>query len=81
MPDTQSYKPATGPEVISIIGQVDETILTRIIETGATPAEVLEAFTWTAADDQLGDELQRLPTGRVAAVYEILTEDEDEESP
>jgi hypothetical protein len=31
----------------------------RFIETGATPAEVLEAFTRTTADDQIGAELER----------------------
>jgi hypothetical protein len=81
MSETQLQRPATAEEVRSIVGPVDETVLARIVETGATPAEVLEAFTWTAADDRLGEELQRLPTGRVAQVYEILTEDDDEESP
>jgi hypothetical protein len=33
----------------------------RIVETEATPAEVLEALTWATADDQIGTELERRP--------------------
>jgi hypothetical protein len=50
----------------------------RIIETGASPAEVLEAFTWTTADDQIGTELERGPHGVVAQVCEILKLEEPE---
>ena len=50
----------------------------RIVETEATAAEVLEAFTWTTADDQIGTELERRPRGAVARVYEILKREEPE---
>ena len=48
----------------------------RILATGASPAEVLEAFTWVTADDQLGTELQHGRHGAVGAVYEILLQEE-----
>jgi len=47
----------------------------RIVATEATAAEVLEAFTWAAADDQIGSELERA-RGAVARVYEILKQEE-----
>jgi hypothetical protein len=53
-------------------------VVMRIIETGATPAEVLEAFTWATADDQIGTELDRGPRGVVAEVYDILKLEEPE---
>jgi len=50
----------------------------RIVETEATQAEVLEAFTWATADDQIGTELEHGPLGAVARVYEILKREEPE---
>jgi hypothetical protein len=63
---------ATAREIVEIVGPLDDSVLMRIAETGATPAEVLEAFTWLSADDQLGTELERGPRGAVVRVYEIL---------
>ena len=41
---------------------------------------MLEAVKWFTADDELGTEMQRTRTGRVAQVYEILAaEAQDEE--
>jgi len=45
---------ATTAEIIEIVGPLDDAVLMRIVETEATAAEVLEAFTWTTADDQIG---------------------------
>ena len=50
----------------------------RIVETEATAAEVLEAFTWTIADDQIGTELEHRLRGVVARVYDILKREEPE---
>ena len=44
--------------------------------TGATPAEVLEAFTWATADDQIGTELRHGRSGVAGEVYEILMQEE-----
>jgi hypothetical protein len=46
--------------------------------TAATPSEVLEAFTWATADDQIGTELEHRPRGTVAQVYDILKREEPE---
>ena len=42
----QISPPATAEEVLEIVGPLDDWVLMRIVETEATPAEVLEAFTW-----------------------------------
>ena len=57
-------------EITQIVGPLDDAVLMRIVETKATPAEVLEAFTWATADDQIGTELEHAPRGAVAGVYE-----------
>jgi hypothetical protein len=74
-----NLRPATPAEIVKIVGSVDGAVLMRIVETGATPAEVLEAFTWVTADDQIGTELERRPRGVVAQLYEILAEEEPDE--
>ena len=60
---SQISRPATAAEIIEIVGPLDDSVLMRIAETEATPAEVLEAFTWATADDQIGTELEH---GRAA---------------
>ena len=75
---SQISPPATAEEVLGIVGPLDDSVLMRIVETEATPAEVLEAFTWASADDQIGTELEHGPRGAVARVYEILKREEPE---
>jgi len=48
----------------------------RILETQTARAEVLEAFTWASADDQIGTELEHGLRGAVARVYDILKREE-----
>jgi hypothetical protein len=64
--------PATDTEIREIVGPLDDAVVMQIIETGASSAEVLEAFSWLTADDQLGTELERGPRGAVMRVYGIL---------
>jgi hypothetical protein len=73
---SQNLRPATASEISEIVGPLDDAVLLRIVETEATPAEVLEAFTWVTADDQSGTELEHKPRGAVARVYEILKREE-----
>jgi len=72
----QTARPATAAEIIKIVGPLEDAVLIRIVETGATPGEVLEAFTWATADDQIGTELEHRPRGVVAQVYDILKREE-----
>jgi hypothetical protein len=75
---TQIARPATAEEIVEIMGRLDDSVLMRIIATGATPAEVLEGFTWAMSDDQIGTELERRPRGAAARVYDILKQEEPE---
>ena len=71
---------ATASEIIEIVGHLDDGVIARILATGASPAEVLEAFTWATADDQIGTELRHTRQGLPARSAEILMrEDPDEE--
>ena len=74
----QIVRPATAAEIKEIVGPLDDAVLMRIMETAATPAEVLEAFTWATADDQIGTELEHRPRGVDARVYDILKREEPE---
>jgi hypothetical protein len=73
---TTVARPATASEIVAICGHLDDDVTAAIVATGATAAEVLEAFTWYSADDQIGTELQRGQRGAVGRVYEILMRDE-----
>jgi hypothetical protein len=75
---SQISRPATAAEIIEVIGPLDDSVLMKIVETEATPTEVLEAFTWATADDQIGTELEHRPRGAVARVFEILKREEPE---
>ena len=69
-------RPATASEIIEICGDLDDGVVIRILATGASPAEVLEGFTWATADDQIGTELRHGRVGAAGAVYEILLQEE-----
>ena len=60
--------PATAAEIAAVCGRLDDGAIARILSTGATASEVLEAFTWYSADDQIGTELRRRRRGTVGAV-------------
>ena len=68
--------PATVSEIIEICGHLEDGVIARILATGASPAEVLEGFTWSCADDQIGTELRHGRSGAAGAVYEILMQEE-----
>lgn len=68
----------TSDDVIAILGPVDNTLVADVIATGATQAELAEAFAWANNDEALIGEGRRLATGRVAVLIELLTSDEEE---
>jgi hypothetical protein len=79
----QAARP-TADDVRKIVGQIDDERLAAILATGATTAQIVEAFTWLSSDDYLGADLERSLSGPVAEVYEILKSEEidlDEERP
>jgi hypothetical protein len=68
----------TSDDVITILGPVDETLVADVIATGATQAELSEAFAWVNNDEALIGEGRPLPSGRVATLVDLLVSDEDE---
>jgi len=73
---TEARRPATAQEIVQTLGPLDDDVVIEIIATGATAAEVLEAFTWVNADDQIGTETEHGPRGVVNLVCEILRREE-----
>ncbi|SEI11304.1 hypothetical protein SAMN05216228_104437 [Rhizobium tibeticum] len=71
--------PMTSDDVIAVLGPADETLVAEVIATGATQAELAEAFAWASNDEALMGEGRRLPTGRVAALVDLLSADEEEQ--
>lgn len=69
----------TSEDVIALLGPADETLVAEVIATGATQAELAEAFAWVNNDEAMLGEGRRLPTGRVAALVDLLSPDEEEQ--
>ncbi|MEE8279165.1 MAG: hypothetical protein V3R55_00505 [Alphaproteobacteria bacterium] len=69
----------TRERVVKIVGRIDDGRVAEVIATGATPAELMEAFTWLGSDEYLGGELEHSLRGRVAQLYDILAADESED--
>jgi hypothetical protein len=65
-------QPATAAEITGILGPVDETILVEIQRTGASAAEVLEAFTRLEEDDAVGPVVRHGAGTRVVEVMAII---------
>lgn len=66
----------TREDVIGVLGPVDDELIVTILGTGATREELEEAFGWLNADDVLGRQLRRQPSGKVAELCEILERQE-----
>lgn len=70
-PAEHKRQAATADDVREIVGPLDDQVVARIVATGASAAEVLEAHTWMNADDYLG-ELEKHKSPKVQQVIEIL---------
>ena len=68
----------TSDDVIAVLGPVDKALVAEVIATGATQAELAEAFAWASNDEALIGQGRRLATGRIAALVDLLTSDEEE---
>jgi len=72
MPQSRTPTPLTAQDIREIVGRIGDDQLTAILATGATAAQVLEAFTWLTGDEYLGGKLEKPLTGVVADVFDIL---------
>jgi hypothetical protein len=61
MPQQPLITPASASEIRGIVGSLDDAVITSVLATGASAAEVLEAYTWLTADDQLGTRARAQP--------------------
>lgn len=68
----RSDQAASAAEIRAILGPIDETLLVEIQRTGASAAEVLEAFTRLEEDDAVGPVAQRPATATVVEVMALL---------
>jgi hypothetical protein len=71
--------PATATEIRTMVGDVDDAVVTDILNTEASAAEVLQAAQWLRGGGGLEDEAGHEPHGAVRAVYEILLTQEPPE--
>jgi len=63
---------ATANAVVEIRGAVDDADLAAVLGTAATRDEVMEAYTWLSADDDLHRERHSAIHGMAAKVNRIL---------
>lgn len=70
--DRAGVVPATAAEITAILGPTDEALLVEIQRTGASAAEVLEAFTRLEEDDAVGPVARRPASPKVVEVMGIL---------
>ena len=71
--------PLTRDDVIAALGQVDDSVVAEILNTGATTEELAEAQAWLSNNEPLMSSGRPLATGSVIRLIEIL-EDIDEEA-
>jgi hypothetical protein len=69
----------TRSEVVTVLGEIDETVISDVIVTGATADELAEARAWIANDEPLFNHGKPLASGRVARLVEILATLRDDE--
>lgn len=69
----------THEEMEAVLGPVDNALAADILATGATKAELAQAWTWVNSDDAQMDEGRSLPSGRVAQLIDILQPPEDDD--
>lgn len=65
-------------EILSVLGPVDDELVAELMATGASGAELKEAWNWLHSDDALMGEGRPLPGSRVANLIDLLEADDEE---
>lgn len=79
-PRRQRHERTITPELIAeTLGTVSDGASAAILASGATVEEFEEAVAWAMGASDVVGELERPLSGRVAAVYEILTKEREEQ--
>lgn len=74
--EDEHKKPATASEIRGMVGDVDDSVISSIMETRASAADVLLAVQLLQGGGGLEDEAGHEPYGAIRAVYEILQAEE-----
>ncbi len=69
----------TREEVTSFLGPVDDALAAEVLATGASLAELSEAWAWLNADEAQLNAYRPMPTGRVAQLIDILSPPDEEQ--
>lgn len=69
----------TREDVTSVLGPVDDALAAELVATGASLAELQEAWAWLNADEAQINDYRPLPTGRVARLIDILSPPDEEQ--
>jgi hypothetical protein len=72
-------RPLTRKDVTAALGDVDETVIADIMQTGATADELAEAHAWLTNNEPLMNSGKPLAAGRIGRLVEILGNLEEEE--
>ncbi|MDR3536367.1 MAG: hypothetical protein P4L71_07690 [Acetobacteraceae bacterium] len=72
----EARKPASAAEIRRMVGDIDDAVVSSIMATQASAAEVLQAVQWFRGGGGLEDEPGHEPHGAVRAVYDILQAEE-----
>lgn len=68
-------QPPSYADVVHLVGDVDDTVITAILETRASYGEIEEAVMWATGDaEQLGKTRHEMDAA-TARVYDILMAD------
>lgn len=68
----------TREEILSVLGPADEELIADLMATGASVAELREAWAWLHSDEALMGAGRPLPGSRVAALIDLLEPDDGE---
>ncbi len=72
MAKARKEPPVTASEIREILGPVENGTVAAILAIGATRNEVMEAYAWLSADDQLRRERHHTISGKAAEVWRVL---------
>jgi hypothetical protein len=64
--------PLTHKQITDITGSLDDDLIVRIIDSGATLEDLVEAHGWFVDSRAMGKARHHRPAGKVAQVCEIL---------
>lgn len=62
----------TYDEVKVLIGPANDKVISEILDTAATEAELVEARAWIENDEVMLNEGRAIPSGRIARLVELL---------